>query len=64
MDADVTLWTGSGDVAIMNLADLERWVLEQHLPGVGGRTLGGKGHADIVRCSYLDLKVRSSTYSC
>lgn len=44
-------------MAILNLADPERWILEQYLPDVGGRTLGGKGHADIVRCSHLDLSV-------
>lgn len=46
-----------GDVAIINLADPDRWVLEHVLPGVGGRTLGGAGHADIVRCAHLDTKV-------
>jgi len=46
-----------GAVAILNLADPEQWIMEQYLPDVGGRTLGGKGHADIVRCSHLDLRV-------
>lgn len=50
-----------GDVAIINLSDPDRWVLEHVLPGVGGRTLGGAGHSDIVRCSYLDTKVRRVT---
>lgn len=52
----------SGAVAILNLADPERWILEQYLPDVGGRTLGGKGHADIVRCSHLDLQVSWCRY--
>lgn len=32
-------------------------MLEQVLACVGGRTLGGAGHADIVRCAHLDPKV-------
>ena len=42
---------------MINLSDPDRWVLEHVLPGVGGRTLGGAGHSDIVRCSYLNTKV-------
>ena len=52
-----------GDVAIISLKDPGHWVLEQVLPGVGGRTLGGLGHADIVRCAYLDSKVSRYTLS-
>ncbi|KAI5480520.1 WD repeat domain 89 [Pseudohyphozyma bogoriensis] len=48
--------TQKGDVAIINARDPKNWVLEQVLPGVGGRTLGGRGHADIVRCACLDSK--------
>lgn len=43
-------------MAIINLADPERWVLEQILPSVGGRTLSMNGHNDIVRCAHLDTK--------
>ncbi|KAK4698828.1 WD repeat-containing protein 89, partial [Phenoliferia sp. Uapishka_3] len=48
--------TQKGDIAIINMKDPSRWILEQVLPGVGGRTLGGQGHADIVRCAYLDTQ--------
>ncbi|KAL8292554.1 hypothetical protein RQP46_001166 [Phenoliferia psychrophenolica] len=48
--------TQKGDIAIINLSDPSRWILEQVLPGVGGRTLGGQGHADIVRCAHLDTE--------
>jgi hypothetical protein len=57
--SQLTIYHRRGDVAVINLADPERWVLEQVLPGVGGRTLGGAGHSDIVRCAYLDTKVRA-----
>ncbi|GAA5968175.1 hypothetical protein JCM21900_003071 [Sporobolomyces salmonicolor] len=49
--------TQSGDVAIMNASDPQRWVLEQVLNGAGGRTLSkGHGHTDIVRCAHLDTE--------
>lgn len=48
--------TQRGDIAIINLKDPENWVLEQLLPGTGGRSLGGSGHSDIVRCASLDTK--------
>ncbi|KAM0750479.1 WD40 repeat-like protein [Meredithblackwellia eburnea MCA 4105] len=48
--------TQKGDVAIMNLKDPKNWILEQVLPGVGGRTLGGQGHSDIIRCAHLDAQ--------
>lgn len=46
-----------GDVAVMNLSDPSHWVMERILPSVGGRTLGGDGHSDIVRCADVDFKV-------
>lgn len=55
--AEFALKHPRGDVAIVNLADPERWVLEQVLPGVGGRTLATNGHSDIVRCAHLDTNV-------
>ena len=41
----------------MNLSDPSHWVMERILPSVGGRTLGGDGHSDIVRCADVDFKV-------
>ncbi|SGZ28256.1 BQ5605_C027g10297 [Microbotryum silenes-dioicae] len=48
--------TQKGDAALLNLSDPRRWILEQILPGVGGRTLGGTGHADIVRCATMNTQ--------
>ncbi|SCZ93933.1 BZ3500_MvSof-1268-A1-R1_Chr6-3g09000 [Microbotryum saponariae] len=48
--------TQKGDAALLNLSDPRRWILEQNLPGVGGRTLGGKGHGDIVRCATMNTQ--------
>ncbi|SCV67395.1 BQ2448_5006 [Microbotryum intermedium] len=48
--------TQKGDAALLNLSDPRRWILEQNLPGVGGRTLEGKGHADIVRCAAMNTQ--------
>lgn len=48
-----------GDIGLMNLKDPSNWVMEHVLPGVGGRTLGGSGHSDIIRSAVIDSKVSS-----
>lgn len=53
----IIVMTFRGEVAVMNLSDPSNWVMERILPGVGGRTLGGDGHSDIVRCADVDFKV-------
>lgn len=49
-----------GDVAVINTADPQRWVLEQVLSGkTSPRAPGTKGHRDIVRTAQIDPEVRS-----
>ncbi|KAK4056010.1 hypothetical protein OIO90_003005 [Microbotryomycetes sp. JL221] len=48
----ISAGTQAGDVAIMNLSDPSRWVLERLLPSSTSGQL--HGHSDIVRCIDVD----------